>query len=222
MHTEIGRKIHIKPNGKKQRKTEISKEGNMTTLDQLKKHYDKLTTRERFALIMAADARGDTSEAKALARAAPRKTFQFANIAGLQEGFEFVAMMHIMSQLGHAAGFYWMMLVSDASPIGDKPLAVNIGGELFTEDRAIELLHRNIIGGRDAFRMLCEEYKLSPADILQRYPFVETVQIGEALVRVVFEQDEPTEVQRAELETYTRETLEAYRAAIAHYTDGWE
>jgi hypothetical protein len=114
------------------------------------------------------------------------------------------------------------MLVSDASPAGDKPLAVNIGGEIFTEDRAIQLLHRNVIGGRDAFAMLCEEYKVDPSDVLRNYPFMETVEIGQILIRTVYSLDEPTDAERAELETYTQETLEAYRAAIAYHTKGWE
>jgi hypothetical protein len=191
----------------------------VTTIDQLKKQYNKLTARERFALTTAAHARGDKAEASALMQAAPRKVFSYANTAGLSDGFQFIAMMHIMGQLGHAAGFYYMMLASDG---GDEPLNVKIGTETFTEERAIELLHRNIIGGRDAFRLLCEEYKLDPTDILSDYPFVETVEIGEALIRLVDERKGTTETQRAELESYTQETLAAYRAAIEHHTQGWQ
>jgi hypothetical protein len=190
----------------------------MPTIDQLKKQYNKLSTRERYALMMAAHARGDELETKELLRTAPRKIFSYANTSGLQDGFRFVCMMHIMSQLGHAAGFYFVML---ANP-DDEPLNVKIGDETFTEERAIELLHRNIIGGRDAFRMLCEEYKLDPSDMLKDYPFIETIEIGQALVRLSAEEMETTDEQRAELKEYTRETLETYRAAIAHHAKGWE
>ena len=161
----------------------------MATIDQIKKHYDKLTARERFALMTAAYARGDDSEAKELLRTAPRKHYSVAHTEPLNQAFEFIAMMHIMSQLGHAAGMYYMMLACDGGALN-----VKIGDETFTEERALELLHRNIIGGRDAFRLICEEYKLDPNDILSQYPFVETVEIGEALVRIAAEIDEPTEV----------------------------
>ena len=47
----------------------------MTTIDQIKKHYDKLTAPERFALMIKAGARGDQDERRALYDSAPKVAF---------------------------------------------------------------------------------------------------------------------------------------------------
>src|SRR5690242_12981824 len=80
----------------------------MPTIDSLKKQYDKLTTRERFALLMTARDRDDANEISALIKSAPRKSWSMLTTYGLSEGFDFAGMWYMMEQLGYIAALYFM------------------------------------------------------------------------------------------------------------------
>jgi hypothetical protein len=84
----------------------------------------------------------------------------------------------------------------------------------------LELLTRNIIGGCDAFDVIGQEYQLDPNEVLRNYPFVETMKIGEAIASIGT--NEITDELKAGIDEYTQDTITAYRAAIADYSDGWE
>lgn len=68
----------------------------------LQRQYDKLTPRERVALILEATKRGDASERAALQRTAPRVSYQIANHHGTLEALQFVAHIHLIFQLDRA------------------------------------------------------------------------------------------------------------------------
>src|SRR6187455_3383195 len=101
----------------------------MATIDQVKKHYDKLTARERFALLMAARDRDDDPEIKELLRTAPRKVWSMPNTNGLTEGFKFAGKWYMMEQLGNMASMYWIM--DSAKGEGHKDRFFSLAGEDF-------------------------------------------------------------------------------------------
>lgn len=82
-------------------------------INTIRKNYDKLNPKERFAALTAAVIRIDEQERKALLQSAPRKVFSFPNTYGLSEAFNFLSMWHVMNQLGYAASFYWLLQTDD-------------------------------------------------------------------------------------------------------------
>jgi hypothetical protein len=57
------------------------------TASPIRKHYDKLNTRERFAALMAAELRGDAAEAQALFDSAPHQLYSVPNTAPMTRRF---------------------------------------------------------------------------------------------------------------------------------------
>lgn len=74
----------------------------MINTNALQKNYTHLTTRERFALMVAALYRDDDRELEALKRSSVRKTWSVAEGIGMIEGFYLVAYSHAISQLANA------------------------------------------------------------------------------------------------------------------------
>jgi hypothetical protein len=183
-------------------------------MNQVKRHYDKLTAKERFALMMKAHGREDNSEVKELIRSAPRKVFSFPDTHGLSEGFQFLVMFHMLTQLNDVASFYFLVLAQH-----DEEHEIKVGDNTYTISDAFELIQRNIIGGRDAFRAICKEYNLDPDEMVKDYPYTLTIEIGELFARLGA--GEMIEERKAELERYTQETIEGYRLAIDHHAEGW-
>ena len=65
------------------------------TAKRLTKHYDKLSARERFSLIVADAVRGDEAVREQLTRSAPKQTFSVPNHRGNAEGFAEAGNMYI-------------------------------------------------------------------------------------------------------------------------------
>src|SRR5215472_12253704 len=68
--------------------------------------YDRLTPRERQALLIAASVRGDTSECERLNATAPSVTWKVAHNFGLAQALWQAADLHLITLLDLAAKFW--------------------------------------------------------------------------------------------------------------------
>jgi hypothetical protein len=166
----------------------------------IRKNYDKLTAKERFAAIMAAVARGDGQEQKALVQSAPRKQWSIATTYGLSEAFRFLSMWHVMNQLGYAATYLYLLGVGDE--FGDKS---------FNFCDTLARLERRILEGREAWHAICQEYGIDSETMLKNFPFVEMIDMAESSVRDM-NQENPLDLPNLEERINTlREVIESIR-----------
>lgn len=165
----------------------------------VQKHYDKLTIKERFALIVAASIRNDYQDLAALLHSAPRQVFSCPNTNGLVEAFEWLTVWHVMTLMGYSASLYYLLF----NHIGQQD------GGIF-DDEAITLIQRRILEGREAWRTICQEYGIDPAKILEGLPFIEMTE----LTATIAEQARPIEL------TDLPKAIEGYRAIIEQKSKG--
>jgi hypothetical protein len=171
----------------------------------LRKNYDKLTVKERFAAIVAAGMRGDDQERKALLQSAPRKRFSIPDTWGISEAFEWAATWHVMNQLGYAASFYYLLFSEDENfKIADV-----------TYNDAMILIQRRILTEREAWRAICKEYGVDPEKILEGLPYIEMIDLTELTARAAYI-DAPLELPELQ------ETIDGLRAAIEYKRKDWE
>jgi hypothetical protein len=126
---------------------------NMTAIT---KHYDKLTTRERFALLHSAIKRGDDTELDALQRSAPRKSWSIPTTRGLVDAFQFLSTFHIMCMQENNT-LYTLLLGMD-----EDIKKINIGGRPWIE--LLDLLQARTLSRDAAWRAVCGEYGIDPDD----------------------------------------------------------
>jgi hypothetical protein len=179
---------------------------NITTL---RKNYDKLGNRERFAAIVAADLRNDNQERTALMQSAPRKQWSIPTVRGLSEAFDFLAMWHVMYQLGCAASLY-LLLTMDEEPVNSL-----LEGENINFQDALLLVQRRILESREAWRAICNEYGVDPEGMLSGLPYLEMIEMVELVVRTA-NQLKPFEL------TDLQENINGYRETIEHKRKEWE
>lgn len=182
----------------------------MATIDQLKKHYDKLTARERFALMVSAGARGDKAERDALADSAPTVTFEFPNVQGLSEGFDFLTSWHLIQQLGTAGTFYMLIGMG-----GNK--AMTIDGKEYTPAEAILLAARRFLEGMEAWKVICKEYNIDGDTLIGLYPGYEMLLAMTELAIRSFEEAQGGKIELKDLAV----TIEFYRHAIEIERERW-
>jgi hypothetical protein len=182
----------------------------MATIDQVKKQYGKLTARERFALVVAAGAREDETERRALMAAAPKVTFSFPHTQGLADGFQFLTSWHLIQQLGTAGTLFMLIHFED-----DNPLVTNkIDGMEYSLMDAIELNARRFMEGLEAYRAICAEYGIDPETLTDAYSSYPELREMAELIILRFHADDPLELTDLEAtkETY-RQVIESQRAA---------
>jgi len=179
-------------------------------INTLRKNYDKLNPKERFAALVAAALRNDDQERKALLQSAPRKHWSMPNTYGLSEAFIFLSMWHVINQLGYAASFYWLLQMDD---LGENE--IHIGEQVINFVDAFILLQRRILEGREAWRAICNEYGIDPDKMLDALPYVEMVEMDELMITVM-NQNSPLEL------TDLQETINGYREAIESKRKEWE
>ncbi len=179
-------------------------------INTLRKNYDKLNPKERFAAIVAAGLRNDDQERKALLQSAPRKHWSIPNTYGLSDAFIFLSMWHVMSQLGFAASFYWLLQMDD---LGEKK--IHIGEQAVNFGDAFILVQRRVLEGREAWRAICKEYGIDPDRMLDALPYIEMIEMTELIVRAM-SKDNPIEL------TDLQETINGYREAIESKRREWE
>lgn len=132
----------------------------------LKKHYDKLGIKERFAAIAAAAARKDYTELDALTSTAPRVSYRMPNTFGISRGFIEAMNWYIMAQYGKAAAFYCLANYNhDPAPADDEI------------SDALKNLQRDLWVNRKAFETICAEYGVEPDAMLEGYPYNEVLEM---------------------------------------------
>jgi hypothetical protein len=183
----------------------------MATIDQVRKQYDKLTPPERFALMVAAGARGDKSERSALAGGAPTVTFEFPNVIGLSQGFEALTVHHAIQQLGTAGALFQLIYLGT----GDEPIQGE-SGETYNQGDVITLTARRFMEGREAFNAVCEEYKIDPEVMRGLYlsGYEMTLAFAELVIKSAFALS-PVELESLE------GTKQAYRQLIETNREHW-
>jgi hypothetical protein len=182
----------------------------MTTIEQLKKHYDKLTAPERFALILSADLRGDISERDALENSAPKVNWEFPHTVGLTYGFRQLIKRHVIHQLGTAGTFF--ALISLFRDEASRPEVIN--EDVPDPETALSLLARRFLEDKKAFEMVCQEYKIDPQAMDDVYnPFPALVLCMEMTLALGFEDN-------ADLTDLEKTTAE-YRALIEDSREHW-
>src|SRR5262245_58408033 len=72
----------------------------------LAKLYDRLSSRERLPLILAASERGDETERERLVRSAPREVFRVPDYFGLGEGLLMQAVFHMTEVLSLSTMYF--------------------------------------------------------------------------------------------------------------------
>jgi len=133
----------------------------------LKKHYDKLGIKERFAAIAAAAARKDYTELDALTSTAPRVSYRIPDTYGLAHGFNNVVTWYIMAQYGRAASFYCLANYNHYPAAEDTEIT-----------DALNSIQKDLWINRKAFESICAEYGVEPAAMLEGYPFNEVLELA--------------------------------------------
>jgi hypothetical protein len=168
-------------------------------INALRKNYDRLTPKERFAAICAADLRGDDQERKALHDTAPKKTFAIKHHYGFWLAFERLSMFHQIRQLENAG------LLILASQI-DKPQDPD---GLF---ESICNLAKRYQTGAAAWAVLCKEYGIDPHALTQDLPGAGVLDWASRLAELLQDdQDLP------ELQAY----LDDFRESIEKMAGDW-
>lgn len=193
----------------------------MTSISQLEKLYDKLTARERFALIHAASLRNDDATRTALINASPRLRWAMPDYYGLAEGFEFISTWYMMDQLGFMASMYWLMDNADGEGRKGRTFTFIHEGEEVTIDLDTQLndVMKRILAKHLAWRRLCKEYNVDADSMLEHYPHFETLQlillIIDGAAGMVGEDALPAEAQ-------ILKELDNMRAVIEQETRKWQ
>lgn len=181
----------------------------MSTIDQVKKLYTELTAPERFALIYAADMRGDHAEADALVAAAPKVTIEYPHTLGITRGFLDLADHHAIQQLGAACTFWVLGSFDDDDPNKNAVTVDTDNGVIEVNAITARILAaRRFIEGLEAFRAVCAEYKIDPEPMRERSGYIEVLTMTEFTIRQIFDFYPP------ELTAGIEETKKAYREFI--------
>ncbi len=130
-------------------------------IQSIQKHYDKLTTRERFALLTAAIYRGDEADRAALVSSSPRKTWSIPTTHGIVEAFNFLAMWHVMT-MQELDSLYWLLLAigDDETKLSDDNTWLDMMGDI----------QRRGLSRDSAWRTVCNEYSVDPDKQIADYP----------------------------------------------------
>jgi hypothetical protein len=131
----------------------------------LTRHYEKLTPRERFSLIVAAGIRGDEADREKLMRSAPKKAFSVPNHRGYAEGFADVGSLYVAQQL-ETGIWMWRVLAMIEGDQKDSP----------RWEQCLAMFASRFLVWRKAWRMLCEEYGVDGDAVLSVHPTWKTVQ----------------------------------------------
>lgn len=132
---------------------------------QLRKHYDKLTPRERLAALIEAQARDDDAEIIALGQSAPMKSYTVVHHLFLEEAWRRISDIYLIQMLNYGCAFYM-----------GQGLAFTLEHKEGPEERREMLFQQlqqiaNIIT-RDAaaWRKFCEKVGIDPDKSLLNLP----------------------------------------------------
>jgi len=174
-------------------------------LNALKKHYDKLTVEERVSAMMAAWGRDDMQEYRTLAQTAPYgKTFRVRETHGLLDAFEWLAIWHVLMQLGQMATLYFLLFHGEEK--------IKVKG--FDFDEAMTFVTKQIIEGSTAWREICKEHNIDPNDALNHLPFLVMIEYAEIIATAL-------SIERG-IQPEFDKAVEGYREVIKIKRAEWE
>ena len=174
-------------------------------INSIQKHYDKLSTVERFKLLNAALQRGDDTDRAALQQSAPRKTWSIPTTNGLVKAFDFLGMWHIMT-MQELDSIYWLLLA-----IGDDEIKL-------PDDNSwlglVESIQRRGLSRDMAWRAVCNEYSIDPDQWIEDYPGALSIRLFVDAMKAYCEYN-PVDVDPAEY-------INDFRAVIELHRKEWE
>lgn len=175
-------------------------------INSITKHYDKLSTVERFKLLNAALQRGDDSDRAALQRTAPRKVWSIPITRGLVEAFDFLAAWHVMT-MQELNVLYSLLLSIDELETFTLP-------DGHTRESLWGIIQRRALARDAAWREVCKEYSIDADKWIADYPGAESVRF---FVDVMKRYNElaPVDFDPAEY-------IADLRGSIEHYRKMWE
>jgi hypothetical protein len=132
---------------------------------------------------------------------------------GISQGFYSLTDYHLIQQLG-TAGSIW--LFSYWREDGEQEYTDPETGQSYTITDAHKLAVRHFLEGAEAFRAICQEYKIDPAAFSGMYELYDMLlMFTEAIARRL------CELQDIEL-TGLEETKQAYRMIVEKSIKDWE
>jgi hypothetical protein len=137
----------------------------------LAKQYDKLTPRERFALIMAALARDDELEGTRLFLAAPKKHYSAADYHGVAMSFFWLSGLHFMSVLDMAACYFEAFADLHRTRKKDEE-------EAFENVMALGYIFQTYLVG---WRKFCADLNMDPEYVWRLLPGFDTIQRADSI-----------------------------------------
>jgi len=184
-------------------------------INAITKHYDKLTINERFALMNAANYRGDENDRAALIRSAPRKVWSMPNTSGLIDAFDMAASWHIMGMLHKQANYYFLLSVVD----DDLIRVTNVKDRAHVDISAtMQQCLTDTVTTCAAWRVVCGEYGVDPVRVLEGMPGALSLGIFEVIARRMIEKTTGAEIDPDELAASAADM----RAVIEQCRKRWE
>jgi hypothetical protein len=150
--------------------------------DCLARLYDRLTPRERLALIVAATARGDEADRARLVASAPTHLFRVPDYYGLAEGLRSLALLHVAHMLDLAARYrHASGLVAQEGDCKGRAGQAERARRLDAERMLAYLLVVNAEG----WTRFCSEMQLDGDLLLKNLPGYETLTRAEEVGRLM-------------------------------------
>ena len=175
-------------------------------INAITKHYDKLSTVERFTLLNGALKRGDKNEIELLQRSAPRKRWDIPTTRGLIEAFEFLRDFHVMYMLAEIAHHAFLQMIGD-----DINLEKLVGASWM---ETFDVVRARTLSRAAAWVEICAEYGIDPDAELEGAPGVDFMNYHVAIMKR-YNEFHPVEVDPAP-------HIADMRAVIEHYRKQWE
>jgi hypothetical protein len=150
--------------------------------DCLARLYDRLTPRERLALIVAASARGDEADRARLLASAPTGLFRVPDYYGLAEGLRTLALFHVAEMLDLAARC-WHASGMQAQEHDFKGRAGQAQRARWLD--AERLLAYLLVVNADGWRRFCSEMRVDGDRLLKELPGYETLTRVEEVGRIM-------------------------------------
>ncbi len=188
----------------------------------LRKDYQNLSVKQRLAILDNAIARGDDSEAQAIANASPRKTFTQTDYGELYEEINRIRFCNLIVRLGYIMTF----------DFGTHFELENLNNKSSLQRETAILNHLRLtaflyVRATDAWKAVNEELGLRndwDAEIGQFLFSIKLLQAKDAMMReFAFSEDEARaylfkQTGKAEIKTLEDE-IEGYREHLSNYRD---
>jgi hypothetical protein len=151
--------------------------------DALAKLYDRLTPRERLALIIAAVERGDAAEADRLSRSAPRIQVGLPDYHGLGDGLLLLALFHLIGQLERGL-IYWHTSAT-AVDWEECPARHQDHGRAERLWAVARMTAYRLCVEADAWTQFCSELHIDPEALLRDLPGYDTLRLTQEAARLL-------------------------------------